>query len=262
MESSRRKIFLVDDVKYYLVAIKERLKSKYEIYPIQTAESLLEMLVNVTPELILLDINMPDTDGFEIIKMLKENPTYETIPVVFLTGSKDKESMVKAMKLGANDFILKPFTDNDIIDSVEVQLNPQAKARNKPIVLAIDDNPSILMSVKQLLSDSYTVFTLPKAESCREILKVTVPDLFLLDIQMPTLSGFDLVAIIREHEEHELTPIVFLTSESDVNTVSKAIYMGAVDYITKPIDDAILREKMAAHLKSYLMRRRIRDLTK
>jgi PleD family two-component response regulator len=262
MHINKRKIFLVDDVNYYLVSIKERLKKKYEIFTIQTSETLFELLENVIPEIILLDIAMPDINGFDILEKLKEEKLYADIPVIFLTATKDTDSMIKAMKMGAVDFMLKPFTDEELIEAVEFQLVPQAKMKNKPIILAIDDDPSILTSAKHVLSDLYTVYTLPKAESCREILKVVVPDLFLLDLQMPSVSGFELIPIIREHREHHYTPIVFLTSEGSREAVSQAIFVGAVDYITKPIDDSILRGKMAVHTKDYVIRRRIRELIK
>ena len=88
------------------------------------------------------------------------------------------------------------------------------------------------------------------------------PDLFILDCQMPVYSGFDLVPIIRRIREHEETPIIFLTSEGTIDNISVAINLGARDFIIKPIDEAILREKVALHIKDFMMRRRIRSLTK
>ena len=115
----------------------------------------------------------------------------------------------------------------------------------KPCILAVDDAPDVLKSVFYELRDMYTVFTLPKPEMLEDFLKKTTPDLFLLDYNMPVLSGFDLIPIIRRHKKHQKTPIIFLTSEGTIDNLSTAVALGASDFIVKPFDPNILREKIA-----------------
>jgi two-component system chemotaxis response regulator CheY len=93
-----------------------------------------------------------------------------------------------------------------------------------------------------------------------ELLKKIIPDLFLLDYNMPVLNGFDLIPIIRKFPGHEETPIVFLTSEGTIDHVTAARHFGACDYIIKPIDKKVLREKIAMHLTDFVIRRRIRAI--
>jgi PleD family two-component response regulator len=257
-EIKRKKIILVDDIKFQLLSIKERLKSYYEIYPAQSAEDMFELLEKVKPEIILLDINMPDCDGFEVVKRLKENPKFTAIPIIFLTADYNKQNVIKGMTLGAVDFVKKPFADADLIKCIENQLNLDKK-EEKPIILAIDDNPSILKSVNVLLKDKYSIYTLPEPTKITALLEMITPDLFMLDCKMPGLSGFELIPIIRRIKEHEETPIIFLTSEGTIDNISVAINLGASDFIIKPIDEKILREKTTLHLKDYIMRRRVRS---
>ena len=120
----------------------------------------------------------------------------------------------------------------------------------KPCVLAVDDAPDILKSVFYELRDLYTVFTLPKPEMLESFLMKTTPDLFLLDYNMPVLSGFDLIPIIRRFKKHEQTPIIFLTSEGTIDNLSAAVALGASDFIVKPFNPDILREKIAKCLAS------------
>jgi DNA-binding response OmpR family regulator len=75
---------------------------------------------------------------------------------------------------------------------------------------------------------------------------------------MPGLSGFDLVPIIRKMPQHEDTPIIFLTSDGTIDNISAAMGFGARDFIVKPIDMMILRDKTTEHLKDFIMYRRIR----
>jgi len=260
MGENRRKIIIVDDVNYVLATIKERLKNVYEIYPAQTGEILFEILEKVYPELIILDIQMPESNGFDIIQQLKADPRYQNIPVIFLSGNKtDRKSVYKGMSLGAVDFITKPINNDKLIDCIESHLDPQRAAENRPIILAVDDNPSILQTLNYLLCGDYKVYTLPHPQAIRDVLDRVVPDLFLLDCHMPVMHGFELVPLIRSDPEHEHTPIVFLTSEGTIDNVSVATNIGASGFIVKPIDEVILKEKIASVLSDYIARRRIRS---
>ena len=109
MERSRKKIIIVDDNKSYLSVVRNLLKSFYEVYPAPSAEKLFKIAEKFIPDLILLDVNMPDMDGFQAIEVLKENPRYKDIPVVFLTAKDDEESAIKGLELGAADYVNKPF---------------------------------------------------------------------------------------------------------------------------------------------------------
>ncbi|MCL2087094.1 MAG: response regulator [Oscillospiraceae bacterium] len=258
-KESRRKVIMVDDVGFLLMSAKERLKERYEIFPATSAEALFKILEKTEPEIILLDINMPDMNGYEIIKKLKAQERFADIPVIFLSGNNDRKSIIKGRSHGAVDFITKPFKDSDLIECIEFQLNPEMQEKNKPLVLAVDDNPSILKAINSILNQQYVVRTLSNPLVLEELLKVMVPDLFLLDCKMPGLQGFDLVPIIRKTAGHEETPIVFLTSEGTIDNISVAISQGASDFILKPIDEEILREKIATHLSDFVMKRRIRS---
>jgi DNA-binding response OmpR family regulator len=109
-----------------------------------------------------------------------------------------------------------------------------------------------------LLCAEFKVCTLPNPERIKELLRSVEPDLFILDCNMPILSGFDLVPIIRKHPEHQDTPIIFLTSEGTMDTVNAALHSGASDFLIKPIDDAKLKERVEHHLKNYKILRQIR----
>ena len=109
MESTRKRIIIVDDSVSYLSMVRNLLKSFYEVYPAPSAEKLFQIMENFIPDLILLDVDMPVMNGFEAIKVMKESPRYKDIPVIFLTGKDDENSASKGLDLGAADYITKPF---------------------------------------------------------------------------------------------------------------------------------------------------------
>jgi DNA-binding response OmpR family regulator len=229
---------------------------------VQSVEDFFELIDKVRPDLILLDVKMPDCDGYEVVEKLKKNEKYKDIPVIFLTSDYNRHSIIKGMELGAADFVKKPFIDVDLIKCIEQQFETGNEKDKRPVILAVDDNPSILKAVNSLLRDRYSVYTLPEPSKIIPLLEMITPDLFLLDCKMPDISGFELVPIIRKLRGHEETPIVFLTSEGTVDNISVAINLGACDFIIKPIDENVLLEKTALYLKSYKIRRRIRSIPK
>jgi len=248
MDTNRKKIMLVDDDRSIRQQGKALLKDIYEVYPLPSAHKLFEVLTMITPDLILLDIKMPEIDGFETIKQLKSNERYSHIPVIFLTASNDKESVLKGSSLGAASFVTKPFSANDLSERIE-----KCIIAAKPVILAVDDAPDILKAIHTILRDRYKVYTLSKPEKLQDLLGEIKPELFLLDYKMPELSGFDLMPVIRAFPEHKETPVIFLTSEGTIDHLTVAVSLGACDFIVKPFNVDILREKIAKHTVKKLL---------
>jgi putative two-component system response regulator len=122
MSGSRTKIILVDDNMASLSIGKNILNASYEVYPVPSAVKLFEVLENITPGLILLDIKMPDMDGYEIITRIKSNEKLADIPVIFLTSKSDEESELRGLSLGAIDYISKPFSAPLLLKRIENHL--------------------------------------------------------------------------------------------------------------------------------------------
>jgi len=119
IENTRKKIIVVDDLSIQLLSTRKRLKEHYEVYPAQSADILFEALENIRPELILLDLNMPDTDGYETLKKLKADSRYADIPVILFTSENKKEVLEKGKSLGAADYVTKPYSNADLIECIE-----------------------------------------------------------------------------------------------------------------------------------------------
>ena len=145
-----------------------------------------------------------------------------------------------------------PDTDLPLKEFIEF-LDKEEENR-KLVILAVDDSPVILKTVSAVLGDIYKVYTLPKPKELTNVLEKLTPELFLLDYQMPELDGFELVPIIRSYEEHKDTPIIYLTSEGTIDNVTAALALGASDFVIKPFNPDILRDRIAKHIvrkKSY-----------
>ena len=122
LNGSRKIIMLVDDNPTNLVAGKEILKDIYKVYPIPSGDILFDLMENVTPDMILLDIEMPVMNGYAVTEKLKQNPQWADIPIVFLTAISDEKSELKGLSLGAIDYISKPFSAPLLLKRLENHL--------------------------------------------------------------------------------------------------------------------------------------------
>ncbi|MDR0357015.1 MAG: response regulator [Clostridiales Family XIII bacterium] len=109
-QRDRQKIVLVDDNIANLTIGKNMLKDIYEVYAVPSALKLFEVLERIAPSLILLDVEMPEMNGHEVIRRLKSDETLAEIPVIFLTSKNDEASELKGLDLGAIDYVKKPFS--------------------------------------------------------------------------------------------------------------------------------------------------------
>ena len=144
-----QKIFIVDDNNASLTACKKILKPHYEVYPIPSAEKMFEMLEHVMPNLILLDVDMPDMNGYEAAGRLKKNETYSEIPIIFLSGRIDPTSEMVGLNLGALDYIHKPFVSELLLRRIKTNmsmLDTQGKGADaaKDILAPLNDIVGIL----------------------------------------------------------------------------------------------------------------------
>ncbi|MDR2136375.1 MAG: response regulator [Treponema sp.] len=144
MKSERQVVFLVDDNITNLTAGKNMLKAAYDVFPLSSGGSLFAMLEKVTPDLILLDIEMPGMDGYEAIKRLKAGEKTCDIPVIFLTAKNDPGSELEGLSLGAIDYIFKPFSPPLLLKRLENHL----LARRQQIALK-DYNDNLQQMVEK-----------------------------------------------------------------------------------------------------------------
>jgi putative two-component system response regulator len=115
-------IFIVDDSNVNLLSADEALSPNYRVFPLPSAASMFELLENVRPDMILLDIMMPEMDGFEALKLLKSDVRLKEIPVIFLTGRNDTATEALGFEMGAVDFIAKPFSGTVLQNRIKTHL--------------------------------------------------------------------------------------------------------------------------------------------
>jgi len=129
------------------------------------------------------------------------------------------------------------------------------------IIFVVDDSLTNLSAAEAALEDYYTVMTIPSGERAISLLDKVKPDLILLDIEMPEMSGFDVLSYIKYNERFKDIPVIFLTAMLDEKIEIKALQMGIVDFITKPFSTPVLLNRIRLHLDmSSVIRERTMEL--
>lgn len=122
---SKKCILAVDDTAIILTRISNTLKDDYDVVTVNSGVRALKYLEQEKPDLILLDIKMVQKDGIETLQEILTMKDRADIPVIMLTGVEDKEVVLKSAKLGICDYILKPFSSEDLLDRICLVLAQQ-----------------------------------------------------------------------------------------------------------------------------------------
>ena len=131
MREEWKTIFLVDDNASNLLVGRNSLSTVYNVYTCISGALMFRVLEKIRPDLILLDIEMPEMDGYEVMQRLKDNMDTASIPVVFLTEHNSEETKTKGLSLGAIDYITKPFSDSFLLERIGTHLeSPRSGMRS------------------------------------------------------------------------------------------------------------------------------------
>jgi len=193
-----------------------------------------EMIASVHPQVVLLDLSFADTteDGLTLLAELSNQRP--PVPVLVFTAQNGLTARIEVARLGGRTFLQKPVPPNQVMEAVNRVLQQVDIAAAK--VMVVDDDPQILAILRTLLEPwGLKVTTLDEPLRFWETLAATSPDLLILDIMMPHLSGIELCQIVRNDSRCGGLPILFLTAHTDAAMVNQVFAVGADDYVSKPI---------------------------
>ncbi|MGD9364311.1 MAG: response regulator [Desulfobacteraceae bacterium] len=120
----QKKVLIVDDELSILVPLKFLLeKNNYRVDLAQSGKDALEKISASKPDLILLDIMLPDLDGYEIFQMIRENPEWDDIKVIYLSAKNRDVDIAKGLNLGVDAYVTKPFSNSELLEKIRVLIS-------------------------------------------------------------------------------------------------------------------------------------------
>jgi PAS domain S-box-containing protein len=181
------------------------------------------------PQLITLDVMLPDLDGFDVIQVLRNDPLTRDLPVLFVSATSEYE---RALALGGSGFISKPFTNDQLIGQVRALLAPRQRR-----VLVVDDDYHVRPTLARLLQrGGFQVTEAADGRTGLDMIEREPPDLVLLDIRMPDIDGYEVLRRLKQNPTRQHIPVVILTaSDLGASAQQRALALGAVRYLEKPI---------------------------
>jgi putative two-component system response regulator len=206
MKPAQDKIFVVDDVDTNLMEAEQALEDEYEVFTLSSAGLMFALLQKVTPDLILLDIEMPGMNGFATMEKLKGEPKTANIPVMFLTASTDDAIEARGIRLGAVDFVVKPFSAPVLRNRIanHLHISEQIKVRTEKIERLQNGIVSVLTN----MVESRDEVTGGHVERTSMYVKVLLDAMLEMGIYAEQTRGLDMSMFVSSARMHDIGKII------------------------------------------------------
>jgi two-component system, cell cycle response regulator len=257
------KILIVDDNPLNVKLLAARLTREYYVVVTATnGAAMLAMAQQEPPDLILLDVMMPEMDGYEACRRLRADPRTKAIPVIMVTALSDLEDRLKGLEAGAQDFLSKPIHDTALFARVRSLLRlklvmdewrlrhatsssfgvmPEVAEdtldEQEPAILVITDDlvelEGITLAIKALRPQVQHVTTLADAKLA---MRETAFDVVMCSLALQQDDGLRICPELRSAEATRHMPIILLGDQGDYDRVARGLDLGANDYLLHPMD--------------------------
>lgn len=251
------KVLCVDDDVPTLNLIRDAIES-VGLYPIAEAHSsrVMERIKGQDIDLAIVDLDMPELNGFELIKQIKSDPAFERLPIIIYTGKENFEEDLAKIDGLFTELLSKRSTKIEDLSGVIAKMmhryeeaTPVEEAKietDAPKILLVEDYKHSQIIVTRLLKKNNfpLVVVVENGAEALDAAQKQQFDLILMDMQMPVMNGFEATERIRKLDIYTNTPIIALTAFAMKGDREKCLDAGATDYIPKPIDSVDFIEKV------------------
>ncbi len=224
-------VLVVDDDLEMLRLTRVSLEREgFAVVTATTAQEGATMAARRRPDVILLDLLLPDRGGLDLLQSLKADPATRLIPVLVVSVTQDG---VKALSLGAAEYLAKPVEGAKVVSLVQRLLGGGEEAT----VLVVDDERDTLDFIRDTLkAEGLRVLVAHDGRQALEMLSRRTPDLVLLDLMMPDLSGFEVLESLGRAPRTRAIPVVVLTARAGDGDRQRNLALGVRRYMNKPFD--------------------------
>jgi two-component system cell cycle response regulator len=277
------RILVVDDIAANVRLLEAKLAAEYfEVVTASSGGEALQIIERNVPDIVLLDVMMPEMDGFEVCSRIRANPKTRFLPVVMVTALSDPSDRVRGLEAGADDFLTKPVNDLALFARVrslvrlkmmmdEWRMREQTSGqfdvlaaepepgpeddKNAEILLVESFQPAAQRIVGVLTGDGNKVEVADSLAKGMEAANKARQDLIITNIQVAGEDGLRLCSHLRSQEDTRQVPILLIVEDYDMPRLIKGLDIGASDYLMKPIDP----NELLARVRIQIRRRRYQD---
>jgi two-component system, cell cycle response regulator len=280
------RVLVVDDVAANIKLLEARLAAEYfDVITATSGQEALAICERAECDLVLLDVMMPDLDGFEVCRRLKTNPATQHIPVVMVTALDQPSDRVRGLGAGADDFLTKPIPELALIARVrslsrlkmvtdELRMravtsreigieSPERKAvadtGRDGRVLLVDDRPASHERVAAMLAEEQTVEV--EADPNDALFRAADGnyDLLIVSLSLENFDALRLCSQLRSLDRTRSVPILAITEPDNNARMMRGLEIGVNDYLTRPIDKNELLARARSQVRKRRYAERLRD---
>jgi two-component system, cell cycle response regulator len=273
----KKKILIVDDEPMNLNVLQDHLlQNKYEVLQAQSGAEALEIAVQESPDLILLDVGMPEMDGCEVIRRLKMDPQSLDVLAILVTPPGALEEKLNGLEAGADEFLSKPVQKTELLTRIRSlilykQLREQFTIRNQvetlfqdPLgnwavweqrpdrqrILVVEDRPQDVNRLQHYLKEMpWEVEEVTRGEEALRLLENKSFDLVLPDLHLPGMDGLEICRRLKARDQTRNIQVLLLACWSDFTSNALSFPIGADDLLVKPLNGIELQVRIGTLLK-------------
>jgi signal transduction histidine kinase/DNA-binding response OmpR family regulator/HAMP domain-containing protein len=249
-------ILLVEDSEPAIIQLKDFMEeSGYKIMVAQNGGEALEIIEKIIPDAMILDLMMPDIDGFKVLESLRNVERTAHIPVLILTAKQITKDDLKSLKRNNIHQLIQKGDVNrsELLDAVssmvnnvemleETEIQPQRELqiiKGKPKILVVEDNPDNMITIKAVLGDKFDIIEATDGIEGIAMAAKHKPNLVLMDIALPGMDGIEAFHNIRKNVKLQHIPIIAITASAMTSERETILSHGFDGYIAKPIDESL-----------------------
>jgi two-component system cell cycle response regulator len=260
-----KKVLVIEDNPLNMKLVRQLITiGHYDVVEAFTAEDGISQARKIRPDLILMDIQLPDMDGLTAVKVIKDDPAISEIPIIALTAHAMRGDDLKARAAGCSDYLSKPIDTKLFFKTLQkyLDIEPQAdriitedvaeskKALCGPTILVVDDDPlNVKLLAAKLGASGNRILTAYNGFEALEIIKTRTPDLILLDIMMPGMDGYEVIKRLKEQKDTKHIPIILITALESEEEKKKGFAAGADEFLNKPVNTTELETRVLSLLR-------------
>ncbi|HOP64335.1 MAG TPA: response regulator [Spirochaetota bacterium] len=236
----------------------------------ERGDEALKAYLTFRPDLVTMDIHMPGMNGIQAMEQIKEADS--NARVLIISAASQEITILEGIHKGAAGFMVKPFTNERVLNTVNrllapVPKKPEPKKENRALkdlafdedinglILIIDDSKMVLKITSDTLKkDEHNIITANNGKDGIELARTGTPDLIILDIEMPDMDGYDVLKELKKDEITKNIPVIMHSSKTKKDDILLAMKLGVIDYIAKNCSEILIRGK----IKSALVQARVK----
>lgn len=257
-------ILIIEDNEMNMKLLKSIInKAQCQVIEAVDAESGILLTKIHEPDLILMDIQLPDMDGLQATRVIKQDPDLNHIPIVALTSHAMIGDDNKAKAAGCDGYITKPINTRTFMNEIfcfirskdEQDIEPKKQEIDyKPRILVVDDEPNNVKLISAMLfKEHFDIITAYDGKAALDIVNSRKIDLILMDIMMPEIDGYQVTQLVKQNPQTKDIPIILVTALQSEHDKKLGFDAGADEFLTKPINkiEIIARIRSMLRLKQY-----------